>query len=360
MDRCSQPRSAPRRTPTLVRPSCRRPHDPAVLNGWGVSKHNWDISASIQHELVPRVSLSAGWYRRSYGNQTTIDDLNTSQSSYDGPFCITAPVDANLPGGGGYPVCGLYDIKPTANLLSIQNVRTLADNFGGITDVFNGIDIGVNARLRGGTLVQGGIGAVTRHLDTCNAPLESATRGITALAFAAATSTVDNPQKQFCDQTFPFRPDVKVFASHPLPWDVIISGMHQFSSGVQNPLQPSIVADWAVPNATIAAALGRSLASGATKTVRLIEPGTVYSTSFGGEPESADLRASKRFRFNRYTFRVDADLYNAFNSNWPFTLNTGVLELDDDIGMAAADERSSGQVLQDRRAVRLLNRRIEA
>src|SRR4029453_9272023 len=154
-------------------------------------------------------------------------------------------------------------------------------------------------------LVQGGIGAVTRHLDTCNAPLESATRGVTALPFALDTSTVDNPQKQFCDQTFPFRPDVKVFASHPFPWDVIVSGTYQFSSGVQNPLQPSIVADWAVPNATIATALGRNLASGATKTVRLIEPGTVYSTSFGGvNLNQLDLRASKGFRFNPYTLRV--------------------------------------------------------
>jgi Carboxypeptidase regulatory-like domain len=298
-------------------------YDPAVLNGWGVRQYNWEYSASIQHELVPRVSLSVGWYRRSYGNQTTIDDLNASTSSYDGPFCITAPVDTNLPGGGGYPVCGLYDIKPSANLLPVQNIRTLADNFGGVTDVFNGIDIGVNARLRDGTLVQGGVGAVTRHYDTCNAPLESATRGVTALAYAVDTSTVDNPQKQFCDQTYPFRPDVKVFASHPFPWDIIVSGTYQFSRGVQNPLQPSIVADWAVQNATIAAALGRSLATGTTKMVRLIEPGTVYSTEFGGvNLNQLDLRLSKLFRFNRYRFRIDADLYNAFNSNWPFTLNT--------------------------------------
>jgi hypothetical protein len=298
-------------------------YDPAVLDGWHVRQYNWEYSASIQHELVPRVSVSAGWYRRSYGNQTTIDDLNASTSSYDGPFCINTPADPNLPGGGGYQVCGLYDIKPSAAQLPIQNVRTLAENFGGITDVFDGFDFGVNARLRGGTLVQGGIGAVRRHYDTCNAPLQAATRGVTAVIFTAPTSTVDNPQKQFCDQTFPYRPDVKVFASHPLPWDVIISGTYQFSRGVQNPFQPSIVADWAVPNATIAQALGRNLASGATKTVRLIEPGTVYSTTFGGvNLNQLDLRASKRFRFNRYTFRVDADLYNAFNSNWPFTLNT--------------------------------------
>jgi Carboxypeptidase regulatory-like domain len=301
-------------------------YDPALLEGWHVRQYNWEYSASIQHELLPRVSVSAGWYRRSYGNQTTIDDLNTSQSSYDGPFCITAPVDPNLPGGGGYPVCGLYDIKPSAALLPIQNVRTLADNFGGIIDVFNGFDFGVNARLRGGTLVQGGIGAVRRHYDTCNAPLQAATRGVTAVVFTAPTSTVDNPQKQFCDQTFPYRPDVKAFASHPLPWDVIISGTYQFSRGVQNPFQPSIVADWPVTNAIIAAptALGRNLAGGGqTKTVRLIEPGTVYSTEFGGvNLNQLDLRLSKMFRFNRYRFRIDADLYNTFNSNWPFTLNT--------------------------------------
>ena len=28
------------------------------------------------------------------------------------PFCITAPTDSRLPGGGGYQVCGLYDVSP--------------------------------------------------------------------------------------------------------------------------------------------------------------------------------------------------------------------------------------------------------
>jgi hypothetical protein len=109
--------------------------------------------------------------------------------------------------------------------------------------------------------------------------------------------------------------------SYPLPYDIQFSGTYQFSRGVQNPAQPSIVADWPVPNATIAPALGRNLAAGATatKTVRLIQPGTVYGSD---NLHQLDLRASKRFRFNRYSFRVDADLYNAFNSNWPFTVNT--------------------------------------
>jgi hypothetical protein len=294
--------------------------DPAVLNGWHVRASNWEITTSVQHELMPRVAVNASYYRRSFGNQTTIDNQLTDHNSYDGPFCITAPSNANLPGGGGYQVCGLYDIKPQF-LGRVQNVRTFADNFGGVTDVYSGFDLTMQARFANGTLVQGGIAASTRHYDSCNAPLVQSTPGITAGAFGAATSNVDNPEGQWCDQTFPYRPDVKLLGSHSLPWDISLSGTYQFSRGVQNPTQPSIVADWPVPNAIIAPALGRNLAAGATatKTVRLIQPGTEYGSD---NLHQLDLRASKRFRFSRYSFRIDADLYNAFNSNWPFTVNT--------------------------------------
>ena len=59
------------------------------------------------------MSLNGGWFRRSFGNQTFTDDLRFDQSSYDGPFCVNAPSDPHLPGGGGYPVCSLYDLKPS-------------------------------------------------------------------------------------------------------------------------------------------------------------------------------------------------------------------------------------------------------
>jgi hypothetical protein len=167
--------------------------------------------------------------------------------------------------------------------------------------------------------VQGGINAQQRHYDTCNAPLEAAVPGITALAYTVPQ--VDNPEKVFCDQKYPFRPDVKLMASHLLPWDVTISGTYQFSRGVQNPFYPSVRADWPIPNALIAPALGRNLAAGATgtKTLNIIEPGTVYGSE---NLNQLDLRASRRFRIDRYSFRIDADLYNALNNNWPYTVNT--------------------------------------
>ena len=39
------------------------------------------------------------------------DNQLVTPADYD-PYCVTAPVDTRLPGGGGYQVCGLYDIKP--------------------------------------------------------------------------------------------------------------------------------------------------------------------------------------------------------------------------------------------------------
>ncbi len=292
--------------------------DPDALNGWRKRPYNWEYAVSVQHELVPRVSLNAGFYRRSFGNQIVIDNQLTSPASYDGPFCIKAPVNPNLPGGGGYDVCGLYDIKSTAQG-QVRNVRTRASNFGGISDVFTGFDMTVNARLQGGTILQGGILAQRRDFDACNAPMPAAVPGITALGFS--TAQVDNPEARFCDQTFPFRPDVKILGSHPLPWDVQISGTYQYSRGVQNPLAPSVLGFWAAPNSIIAPALGRNLAAGATatKTISLIEPGTVYGDQ---NLHQIDLRLSKRFRIDRYTFRIDADLYNMLNSNWPYTVNT--------------------------------------
>src|SRR5262249_10882712 len=72
--------------------------NPALLNGWDVRGYNWEYTVSGQHELMPRVSVSGGWYRREFGNQTiTIDQrYSIAKGSYDGPFCVNAPANPNL------------------------------------------------------------------------------------------------------------------------------------------------------------------------------------------------------------------------------------------------------------------------
>ena len=81
-------------------------YSPDLLRGWGKRGYNNEFTIAAQHQLADRISVNGGYYRRTFGNQTFTDDLRYDENSYD-TFCITAPSDADLPGGGNYQVCGV-------------------------------------------------------------------------------------------------------------------------------------------------------------------------------------------------------------------------------------------------------------
>jgi len=302
--------------------------DPAVLEGWGTRAYNTEISVSGQHELAPRVSVSAGWYRRKFGNQTVTADNRYSfaKGSYDGPFCVNAPADANLPGGGGYQVCGLYDLKPSvvAQQLPASSTLQLSSNFGGETNIYEGFDFSTTSRFGSGAFLNAGVTMGKRIFDQCNlvnagivnylGPINNAT--INGLEVAE----IFPDGSKACHQDLPYRPDFKLSGSYPLPLDFLISGAFQFTRGVQTGgAAPSVQATWATAPAS-ATTLGRAYSAAATtKSVNLIAVGQNYGFD---NLKQLDLRLSKRFKLDRYRFRVDLDAYNIFNSDWPFTLNS--------------------------------------
>ena len=307
-------------TPTFGTNTNTTTTDPSVLNGWFKRGYSKEISVSVQHQLMSRVSVSAGYGRRWFGNQVFLQDARYSAASYDGPFCIAAPADPNLPGGGTYQVCGLYDLKPSLAGILPNSVIRFSSDVGGETNVGEGFDFTTQARFYRGTFVQGGLTMGKQTIDQCALNLLSVYNATTS----TRTETFPNGD-HYCHRVYPYRPDVKFLGSHTFPRSIIVSGTYQVSRGVQNPLEPSVLASWQAPNGTvIAPALGRSLSSGATtKQLQLIQAGTVYSTDFGGvNLNQLDLRVSKLFRVDRVRLRIDGDIYNAFNNNWPFTVNT--------------------------------------
>ena len=105
---------------------------------------------------------------------------------------------------------------------------------------------------------------------------------------------------------------------------MLFSATYQFIRGVQSGgAGPSILATWNMTNALLTAngsTLGRNLNSGSTfKPVQLLREGLEYGDQ---NLHQLDLRGSKRFTFGRYRFQLDLDLYNALNSNWPYTVST--------------------------------------
>src|SRR5262249_5425795 len=126
-----------------------------VTEGWFARPYQWQQSVTIQQELVPRVGLTVGYYRTTYGNFRVTDNLSVTPSDYN-PFCVTTPADARLPNGGGYQVCGFYDVSET-KYGQVNNLVSQAAHFGRQRNVFNGIDAGIRARIREGGILSGGI-----------------------------------------------------------------------------------------------------------------------------------------------------------------------------------------------------------
>jgi hypothetical protein len=269
-------------------------YDQRALVGWGVRPDSWEFSASVQHEVVSRVSVNIGYFRRWYGNFTVTDNLAVAPTDYS-PFSVTAPIDPRLPDGGGSLITGLNDLNPN-KAGQVNNYFTLASDYGTQLEHWNGIDVTVNARPGRGTLLQGGLSTGRTTTDNCD-----------------VVAKTDNPSTRFCHVETSFLTQVKFLGSYNVPKaDVQISGTFQSIPG------PQILATYVATNAQVAPSLGRSLSGNAQNvSVALVEPGTMY----GDRLNQVDLRVGKILKFGQTRTAVNLDLFNAFNQSTALTVN---------------------------------------
>lgn len=236
------------------------------------------------------------------------------------PYCITAPRHPLLPNGGGYQVCGLYDINPS-QFGRVANVVTQLSNFApknvncdtngslittggafavadgracGTSDFFN---VSVNTRLQSGITIGGGVDTGRSVYDACY--------------------EIDSPQQRLnCRVVRPFRAQtqVKLYGTYPLPGDFLVSGT------LQNVAGPNIEATYQASNAEIASSLGRPLAAcrglTATCTATAAVPLVAPMTLFEDRRTQLDLRFSKVFKLRQGArLQANFDIYNALNAN---------------------------------------------
>jgi hypothetical protein len=272
-------------------------YDPDTLFGWNKRPNNWEFSASVDHELMPRVGLNVGYFRRWFGNFTLTDNRATAASDFD-PFSITAPVDPRLPDGGGYVIGNLYNLNPS-KVGQVDNYYTFASNYGSQMEHWNGVDATVNVRLPRGIRLQGGMSTGRTSTDNCE-----------ILAALPEIAPVGRP---YCHVDTAFLTQVKLLGTYTIPRvDMQVAGTFQSIAG------PEILANYNAPNAAIIPSLGRPLSGGAANaTVNLISPGGTY----GETTNQMDLRVSKVLRFGPSKTMVNLDIYNLFNSNQVLLVN---------------------------------------
>lgn len=259
--------------------------------------YTWEGSVALQHEVRPGVGLTVGYYRTWYGNFRATDNQAVTPADYD-PFCVAAPVDPRLPGGGGNPLCGLADVTP-AKFGRVDNLVTQMSRFGKQTEVYNGIDVTMNARFGKGALLQGGVSTGQTVVDNC--------------------VVVDSPQQQrpgFCRTINPWRgqTQVKMSGVYPLPWWGL-----QTSATFQNLPGASVSALRPYTNAEVAPSLGRNLAAGPNGVV-LVDLIPPYS-KFEDRLTQVDLRFTKMVRVGRARVQGRFDIYNLLNANTVLAVN---------------------------------------
>src|SRR5205807_1591467 len=128
--------------------------NPALLNGWNVRPSDSQFGINLQQELAPRVSLEVGYNRRWWNNFTVTDNTLVGPSDYE-------PARTNF---------------------------------------WQGVDVTVNARLRGQLTLQAGTTTGRATNDNCSSILN-----------------VDSPDSRYCRQVDPVETTIRGSASYMVP-----------------------------------------------------------------------------------------------------------------------------------------------
>jgi len=279
--------------------------NPELLKGWNVRPYDWQFSASVQQQLLPRISAEFGYSRRWWGNFTYTDNRAISASDFD-TLTITVPSDRGLPNGGQSIS---YALLNPSGFGKLDNYLTKASDYGDVTAYWQGVELTVNARTTNGLILQGGLttGAGTR--DNC-----AVTAKVPELLIVLG---VQQPIAS-CHVQEPWLPAWRGLVSYTVPKvDVQISAIPRSVPNLSATNDPasngaSVAANLITANGVVQPLLGRALAGNAANvTLNLALPGAVYPDRLN----TMDMRVSKILRFGRTRSNVGIDLYNMFNAN---------------------------------------------
>ena len=272
--------------------------------------YNIETTAGIQHELLPRVSLSANWYRRTFHRLRVTDNTLRTMSDYI-PFDIFNPMT-------GQPM-RIFDVSPAA----VSRVDNFDTNAGDERKhVYTGVDLNLQARLpRGGTLF-GGFVTEKNQRNICDEP--------------------DDPNMLlYCDDwqnDIPFRPTLKLAGTYPLGWGVSVSAAFQSSAGrplgltttTGNKISGPGYGDTGSPvgtnfliqrttrypaNCPAPCPAGQLVAptlTSASVTVPIVAPGTEFLPRIN----QLDLSFAKNFQVSDYRLQGQLEMFNVFNQNY--------------------------------------------
>jgi hypothetical protein len=251
-------------------------------------EYTWDYSAGIQHELLPGVSVSGGWYyTRNYNALRTLNMLR-SLSDYTA-FQTANPVS-------GQPLT-IYRLDAAV----LGRVDTVDSTSGINRRLYTGYEANVQARRAGGGLLLVGWAMERVRTVTCD------TNNPNALRFCDQTGALYQELGQVSG--IPFRHEFKLAGSHPLPWGFQAAASLLSYAGA-NPAPPN---GWAGPLNVLWTVPASFFPGGRTEvvTVPLIAPGTKYLKRWN----QLDVNFKRTIRAGRFELQPALEVFNLLNSS---------------------------------------------
>lgn len=266
---------------------------------------NVEVTAGVNHELMPRIAVGAFYYHRDFQNLTSADRIQITDADYSS-FQVRMPSFANDP-----TLTGLLDPNETLTIYNLNAAKRTA--FGEIVDrngennsIYDGFETSFTARLPNGASAYGGWTIermVGKYCDNNDNPNGS--------TITTEFGNVIANGGRFCDESnfaIPFRSDVKLAGSTPIKWGVNFGAVYQTYPGSER------VITWTPPASAFPGGRTNS------ETVIVSTPGTVFQPRYN----QLDINFRKNFRQGTKMFSAQFDLFNVTNSSSILTTNNSI------------------------------------
>jgi len=268
-----------------------------ALNTYGNYPRTWNLEhgLELQHELLPRLSLTGSWFHGAFHDLTT--SINESWQFTGDPLKNPNYIPYTVYNPLSGQAIAVYGRTAAAAAAPALNLDTYDPNRERIYDAYS-----LEFRARPGRSTLFGGFSFERQLDVnCTAP--------------------DNPNAlRFCDDRqddIAFRPQFKLAGSYPMPWGVTLSGSYQNVQGGASSTSMAITrnstrypSDCPAPCPAGAIILPASFQP-STLTVQLVNPSAVFTERI----QQLDLKVSKTLKLGRISVLPTLEVFNVSNSD---------------------------------------------
>ena len=132
--------------PQLRHVSCRsNSPDPDWITGWGKRPYNWQTSVNVDREVLPNLSVNAGYFRTWYGNFMVTDNLRVTPADYS-PYCVTVP-DGPAPAPERPAAVRALRHQPEHVRPGRQPDHAQQRTTASSEEIYNGVDVNFQLRL---------------------------------------------------------------------------------------------------------------------------------------------------------------------------------------------------------------------